>query len=339
MKYLFLVRSLALPVFLTGKLAIAQDIDIPELQGDIEIFAGVLEDALDLNQSSGLFGMSLGGVDATYLYRQGILIEVRSALANQRNRLNLLSLNSAMQSMQAGGNPFERMINRLNSPPVLVEQSNDEEAYGYYQDMMDRIAKIDYSLVISESIQQASESMRILRALGDLDEYSYENMLGELDSMRGRLQENNNQLNEIEEEMRAETRIQNNANIDSEVSNRLDELLQRFEPLREEAIAQAADLKEQADRAERSYVQIWNADVRAFEQGLYIAVCNYGAALATLPDGERISFILKGLGEDLQNSSRRTDKTHILTKNDVQECQSGQIDSSELEDRSVQYSY
>ena len=52
----------------------AQDINLADLQGNIEIFAGVLEDALELNQNSGLFGMSLGGLDATYLYRQGVLI-------------------------------------------------------------------------------------------------------------------------------------------------------------------------------------------------------------------------------------------------------------------------
>ncbi len=68
-------------------------------------------------------------------------------------------------------------------------------------------------------------------------------------------------------------------------------------------------------------------------------MCNYGSTLRALPENESISVILKGLGEDEVNANRRPDKVHVLSKIDVQQCQSGEIDVAELESRSAQYSY
>ena len=320
----------------------AQDINLADLQGNIEIFTGVLEDALELNQSSGLFGMSLGGLSATYLYRQGVMIEVRSPLANQRNQLRLASLNSAMQSMQTGTNPFERMVRRASPPLVLPSERTNENADSFYELMMERITKIDYSLAVSNFIQQASDSARSLRALGNIDEPAYEELRAELDIMRERLQENIGQLSQFEEELRRESEnlgASESVITESEASVRLDDLVARLEPLREQAMSKAEQLKRQTELAEQSYVERWHEDVSEFEESLYIAMCNYGATLRELPNDESISIILKGLGEDDANSNRRPDQVHVLSKIDVQECQNGVIDVAELRDRSAQYSY
>jgi len=320
----------------------AQDINLADLQGNIEIFTGVLEDALELNQNSGLFGMSLGGLSATYLYRQGVMIEVRSPLANQRNQLRLASLNSAMQSMQTGTNPFERMVRRASPPLVLPSERTNENADSFYELMMERITKIDYSLAVSNFIQQASDSARSLRALGNIDEPAYEELRAELDIMRERLQENIGRLSQFEEELRRESEnlgTSESVITESEVSLRLDDLVARLEPLREQAMSKAEQLKRQTELAEQRYVERWHEDVSEFEESLYIAMCNYGATLRELPNDESISIILKGLGEDDANSNRQPDQVHVLSKIDVQECQNGAIDVAELRERSTQYSY
>ena len=320
----------------------AQDINLADLQGNIEIFTGVLEDALELNQNAGLFGMSLGGLSATYLYRQGVMIEVRSPLANQRSRLRLASLNSAMQSMQTGTNPFERMVRRASPPLVLPSERTNENADSFYELMMERITKIDYSLAVSNFIQQASDSARSLRALGNIDEPAYEELRAELDIMRERLQENIGQLSQFEEELRRESEnlgTSESVITESEVSLRLDDLVARLEPLREQAMSKAEQLKRQTELAEQRYVERWHEDVSEFEESLYIAMCNYGATLRELPNDESISIILKGLGEDDVNSNRQPDQVHVLSKIDVQECQNGAIDVAELRERSTQYSY
>lgn len=349
MKRFALIYSLVFTGFSVSMQSRAQDFDLQELQGNIEIFSGVLEDALDLNQSSGLFGMSLGGVDTTYLYGQGVLVELRTPLANQRNRLSLASLNSALGQISAGaldvpagGNPFERMVRRASPPDVLpAETANSENASSFYESMMERIAKIDYSLIVSNSIQQASDSARSLRVLGNVDESAYEELRTELDAMRARSQEYIEQLGQLEEEIRAAENSEQAGDsvLENSVSSRLDELVARLEPLREQAMAKAAELKEQTELAEQRYVERWHEDVREFEQNMYAALCSYGSTLRVLPDDESISLILKGLGDDEANDSRRPNKVHVLNKSDVLQCQSGEIDITELRNRSAQYSY
>ena len=75
----------------------AQDIQLQNLQRNIDIFSGVLDEALELGQTSGIFGMRVGGIDSTYLYGQGVVMEVRTPLANSRNRM-LLSVQALVCS-------------------------------------------------------------------------------------------------------------------------------------------------------------------------------------------------------------------------------------------------
>mgnify|MGYP006157463131 CR=1 FL=1 len=137
--------------------AAAQAPQLADLQRNIEIFSGVLEDALGFKESKGLFGLSLGGIESTYLIGQGVLLEVRTPLANSRNRLSLASLNSAMQSLQVRRNPFESIAlsqsrteshssptqaSSIESSPVMALRSQSAESANFYNEMMGRIATI-----------------------------------------------------------------------------------------------------------------------------------------------------------------------------------------------------
>ena len=83
MKHLLL--KLLTAIFLITSVSLsAQEIAIQSLRQNIDIFTGVLEDALGIAQSTGLFGMSIGGIDSTYLYGQVGVLEVRTSLANRR---------------------------------------------------------------------------------------------------------------------------------------------------------------------------------------------------------------------------------------------------------------
>ena len=318
----------------------SQGVNFSDLQLNIGIFTGVMEDALELDQNTGLFGMRLGGIYATYLVGQGVLFEVRTPLANERNRLSLVSLNSAMQPLQPGENPFER-IGRQTRPLTSLPQENDStEAYGLYQNMMERISKVDYSIAVSKAIEQASVSVRSLRTLGNVDDVEYEELQIELEVMRENMQENIDQIGALEQEIRVASAATNQADsVESEVSSRLDLLLGKIEPLRQRAMSRAVELKAETELAEQRYIARWHDEVSEFEQNLYMVMCNYGSTLRALPENENISIILKGLGEDSESTTRRPDKIHILLKRDVQECQQGEIDIAELRERSEHYSY
>ncbi len=321
----------------------AQDVQLEGLQRNIEIFSGVLEDALDFEEAKGLFGLSLGGIESTYLVNQGVVLEVRTPLANSRNRLNLASLNSAMQSLQVRGNPFESMLSAQSAAagdsPVMALRSQSAEPSSFYTEMMEKIANLDFSLAVNNAIAQANESARSLRSLGTVDDSDYEQLRADLDTLRADMREKMQGLREVEAEIReSAAQAVTDMNLEQQMRNKLDELMAQIEPLRAQAVAKAAELKQRREEAERDYSARWKQDVVAFEDKLYQVMCDYGSTLRELPGDERVSIILTGLGEPGPDQ-RRTDKIHVFNKADLQDCQSGAITVAALRERSNQYSY
>lgn len=316
----------------------AQEIDIRQLRQNIEVLSGVLEEALSLNQTAGLFGIALGGVESTYLHGQGIVMEVQTPLANRRNRLSLAALSSTMQSLGARANPFEAMRRGVAEEAARAEAAA-APADAFYREMMDRIADIDYSLIVNITMQQASNSARSLRSLGELDDDAYQQLQAQIEALRQRTQSGLSDLRALEVEIRQSGAADGSASAAREaLSARLDALLGRIEPLREEAVAFAQELRDQTEGASARYVEAWQQELAQLETDLYTALCDFGASLRALPAEEYLSIILTGLGADADDN-RRTDKVHVLGKADIQQCQSGTIDVATLRRRSVEYSY
>ena len=323
--------------------ASAQDQQLESLQRNIDIFSGVLEDALDFEEAKGLFGLSLGGIESTYLIGQGVVLDVRTPLANSRNRLNLASLNTAMQSLQSRGNPFESIARAQSAPtqasPIMALRSESADSSSFYSEMMDRVANVDYSLIVNNAIAQANESARSLRSLGTVDESDYALLRSDIEALRADLGQKMQGLREVEAQIRESTsQAIAESQINEEIRSKLDAVVAQIEPLREQAVAKAAELKLRSEQAEQAYSQRWEQDVEAFEDKLYLAMCDYGSTLRELPLDERVSIILTGLGEQGEDQ-RRTDKIHVFSKADLLECQTGDISVATLRERSDQYSY
>ena len=329
--------------------ATAQAPQLEGLQRNIDIFSGVLEDALDFEESKGLFGLSLGGIESTYLIGQGVVLELRTPLANSRNRLSLASLNSAMQTLQVRGNPFEALAlsqSRAQSlsssapaSPVMALRNQSADSTSAYNQMMERVANVDYSLAVNNAIQQATESARSLRSLGSIDEGDYAELRAEIEGLRAEMGEKMQDLREIEAQITESTsQAITQSNIEEELRLKLNTVMAQIEPLREQAVAKAAQLRRRSEQAEQAYTQQWQQDVVMFEDKLYQAMCDYGSTLRELPRDERVSIILTGLGVQGADQ-RRTDKIHVFNKADLQACQSDDISVATLRERSNQYSY
>jgi hypothetical protein len=329
--------------------ATAQGPQLEDLQRNIDIFSGVLEDALDFEESKGLFGLSLGGVESTYLIGQGVVLEVRTPLANSRNRLSLASLNSAMQTLQVRGNPFETLAlsqSRTQSlsssapvPPVMAMMNQSADSTSVYTQMMEQIADVDYSLAVNNAIQQAAESARSLRSLGSVDDGDYEELRADIEGLRAEMGKKMQGLRELEAQIRESTvQAIADSNIEEEMRLKLDTVIAQIEPLREQAVAKATELRLRSELAEQAYTQRWQQDVVVFEDKLYQAMCDYGSTLRELPSHERVSIILTGLGQQGEDL-RRTDKIHVFSKANLQECQLDNISVATLRERSDHYSY
>lgn len=334
-------------VLLTSSHAVSQDIEIEDLQRNIDIFSNILEEVLELDQGSGLFGLTLAGIDNNYLLGQGVVFEIRTPLANRRNRINLASLNSAMQSLQIRTNSFVSTrtaalsadSDLLSPLTLMLDQANS-----YYLEMMEKLVNFDYSFIISSAIQQALDSSRSLRSLDGIGEEEYELLRNEIEIMRISMNNNLGELQEIEQEIRransdAALASENSSERESDIGLRVDTLLTNIESLRERVVTKAQELKERNEAAKLEYMQRWERDLIDFESDLYLALCDYGSSLRELPENENISIILIGLGEESTQSTRRTNKVHIISKASVLRCQRGEIDSLILQQRSAKYSY
>jgi len=311
---------------------------------DLTLFSGILSEALKLSDPGGLFGRSLGGISSTYLVNQGVVFEVRSPLANRRNRMGLASLSSAMQALQLQENPFFAMRRSiptvsLESPSLAAESTIQDDRY---QLLRDQIANIDFSLVVNTAVQQATHSVRALRALGSVDEATYNALFAEIESLRGRVGERVDELRLLEAELRKSSSVSSGAGSSDEareaLAARLESLIKNLAPIREEALTLAADLKERAARAEAEFADQWQRDLTSLEEDLYASLCAYGETLERIPAHESLSFVLKGLG-DQPAGARRTDKVHIVLRSDLSRCVEGEIDWPQLWSVSVSYSY
>ncbi|MBU13970.1 MAG: hypothetical protein CMQ14_02655 [Gammaproteobacteria bacterium] len=338
-----LSAALSILLCLLFQSGFAQSEQLQEIQRDLALFTGILEEELGLNESAGLFGRSLGGISSTYLMSQGVVFEVRSPLANRRNRMGLASLSTAMQALQLQENPFLAM---RRSQPVAAAQTTALAADITNQDsrylqLQDQIANIDYSLVMNTAIQQATHSVRALRALGSVDEDGYEALFGKVEALRGQIETNVAELRSLEAELRVHQVEPDSAAESADASGiqqRVNDLLQRLELIKAEALALASDLRQRSAQAEAEFALQWQQDLLTFERALYGTLCEYGETLIHIPGRESLSFILQGLGDDREDS-RRTDKVHIVKQEDVSACVVQAFDSESLRARSTIYSY
>ena len=337
------IKTVLLPIAFTlyGQGLAAQDFSVAQLQKNIDIFSGVLAEALGLEQATGLFGISLGGIDNTYLYGQGVVLEVRTSLSSRRNTLGLASLTSTLQNMQSRSNPFAALSqaeSNAGSSPRTLALSAANEAEDFYRSMMDRIANVDYSLRFNTALQQASDYARSLRTLGDLEDADYEQLRADLEAIRAEMQTEFARLRTLESELQAVASAAADSVDQADLQSSLDTVLAKLEPLRDRAVAKAEELRERSQQAEQDYAARWQAEVVEFEANLYQAMCDYGSMLHELPADEYVSVILTGLGEEA-DANRRTDKVHVFSFSDLQQCQSGAIDQQLLQERVTQYSY
>ena len=131
------------------------------------------------------------------MFDQGILLEIRTPLASARNRLQLTSLQSAMRTLQIE-NPFEQFLQQNSSSDLIF--TDDSQANTFYQSLLDRIATIDSALTFSRANQEASDSARLLRELGNI-EVDYEKLRMELQDLKVSMDESVVALAKLEEDM------------------------------------------------------------------------------------------------------------------------------------------
>ena len=110
-----------------------------------------------------------------------------------------------------------------------------------------------------------------------------------------------------------------------------------MESLEQLAVDNAQKLANRAELAEESYLKAWQEDVLEFELSLFDNVCSSRSLSQLLPTGEKLTFLLKGIGEETVEVGMNSDKIHVLNKSDLTNCYNERINAGELIERSHKY--
>lgn len=321
----------------------SQEVDLDSLQESISIFSSIVEESLELDQATGIFGNRLGGVDSIYLYGQGAVLEIRTPLANQKNQMGFSSLGRAMRSINRA-NPFAAISTQ--SANTSLNASGDNSAM--QEGLMGKMASVDFSLVVNSSIQQAAAAARSLRNIGSVDDAGYAQLQQELDSLRVQTSEKMAEMrsliaNSVDQQSAAERETSTQGSVAAQDGSfdfkiEYDAFMARVEPLKEQALKKAAELQARSEQAQKEYAVRLEQDIEAFEVKLFATLCTYGATLRELPNNESVSIILEDLGDETERS-KQSDKVHVVAKADLLKCQSGEMNAVSLLAESTTYSY
>lgn len=328
--------------------AIAQDADaqIDELRKSVDIFAGVLREALGLNNRAGIFSPLNGSVQGLYLAEQGVMLELVTPLSNTRSFYGVQSLSSSLQELSgqlsslAATQTMRLQRIELNGPGGASDSTvQADPAQAPYRALLERLARIDFSAEIETSLRTAAEAASSLNLSGHIDRAAYEALVQEMSELRQQMSEQalafQSLRNRIGEEGAAAQAA--DPTVTSRWQSEIDALQRSIEPIREAARLKAQELREQSEQSRLAREEQWRRDLVTFEVNLYKVVCDYSAALRPLPEEEHLTLVLKGLGEE--TDIRREDRIHVLQKADMQRCLLGEITSEQLQNSARIYSY
>lgn len=315
--------SLALSMVVSSAIAQPTAEALERSRQELGVFSDLLSVGLGLDEPGGLFGMNVGSIQSRYLFGQGAYLEIRSPLANRRQRLSLAALSSTMRDLQSSQNPFSR-FSAAPSSQALDAGTADSALVA---SLASRIQDVDYELIVSSALRQASEAAEALRSLEGIDDATYADIRQELAELRRDLQAN---LSEMSEAVARANSVPTGAPYAVAVP-----LSERIAMLRQIAQQKAEELGEQLEQAQSDYQQRWFAEREAFERALYASACTESEQLVSFEDSETLAIVLAGLGDE--GARLRPDRMHMLSIAELRRCASGAIAPSDIS--AVVYSY
>lgn len=342
-----MIARLGIVILVTASVSVvlpveAQQPDQSELRRNVEIFSGVLLEGLELNETPNLFGINIGRINSVYLQDQGVVMEIRTPLANRRSRVTLNAMATSIQNLAGQSNPFA-LVQRPASPSRTMALGIQQESVAEGMDninILSEIQAIDYSTLIGNALRQAGATARSLLEVDGLNQTEFNSLNRQLDEMRISLAQLMTEAREYQAGLSTETAgaATDQADASQDWQAKVDQLKAGFEQLVSSAAETASQLTEQYEDARIQYAEQWQAEVLALEESLYVLLCDYGASLRSLPENEHLTIVFPNLGDESSDQSP-TDKVHVIRKSDLAACQSGDIDAVALKQRASIYSY
>ena len=324
----------------------AQDaVDYEAIGKNLDAFSVVLRDSLGLGGRSGSFNPFASMSSAYYLAGQGAVIELNSPLARSRATIGMPSLGATLQQLAEdfagdnsppGGNRRQYMQELRDSMTLSMQAESAPEKY---REIMRKVADVDFPTEVDKAIRSARDSLRSLRGSQEIDQETLREIDAQMDSLRDELLGNVDALQSMRADMSASLRetLEEHDDQLQQWQESLDSLLARVAPLRDSAMEKATQLGELRDAELAKREAQWQTELAEFESTLNQSVCEYGVLLRELPTDEKLSLILKGLGDKGRGASE--DRIVVYNKADILRCQSGAITALQLQQSAQSYSF
>jgi len=340
-----LVLALLLPVLPANAQNLSAE-QLEEMRRSIDVFSGVLRESLGFNERRGVFSPRTGDVQGHYLAGQGIVLEMITPLQGYRSSTSMQSLNSALEGLSSqlgslitGGVAPRPDLEAMRDSMALSLRS--DEIAAFYREQMQQLSALLDMPAVEQALASAFASANSLRNLGGMDSEGMERVNQQLQDLREQLAQRLTETEALRRELR-ERALQADAlpseAIQQSWQQARDQLQVQVAALQEQVAAQAQALRERNEALEAERLVAWQQDVTALEEQVFVVVCDYAAGLRVLPDGERLTLMLTGLGAYV-GDGRRPDRIHVFNKADLLACQRGDIAPEEMRSRAVSYDF
>lgn len=286
--------------------------DLTGLSKDVQIMTGILQTAL--KQQMDRQGTQIRDIDASYFAGQGVVFE----MGTNHGRWNfsfdfgdlLAGLPVPVPPAPPVGSEIEVDVFSFDDHESIREFTEEamEHAHHALREAKERLRDLK-----EDERELGWEAREIARRKKDID---FEMRRADKDRKKD-LQERLRELEKEEQELKKKQ---------AEV-NKYAENLEK-ETKEKQAKQQAAKEKQQ------------KRFLASFEGTIADSLCRYGAGLKSLPNNEKINFVLKGIGAVKDNRRNvKQDRVYVFNNKDVKDCVTGKLDGNKLLTRANVYMF
>lgn len=326
---------------------------LDDLQRSAEVFSATLTESLGLNERQGIFSPRNGHINGRYLARQGMVFEIvmpdaaRAGLAG----FNLQQLDESLSVLsQQLGTMVERGLVHRPDPEAIREAMalslRSGEVAEFYREKLQDVSALSESVNVERALARASATLQRLQADGVLNSEEMSEAREHLDELHQEAFSNIQSLRELQQEIRREgleaVELPDTAQVENWESA-LSGMNARLAEVESRAREQLTELQVQQQRLREQNQQAQQQALASFESSLFETVCDYAAAMRSLPDQEYVTLILANAGGRDANAADEAqpprDRVHVLTRDAIAQCRQGEIDGSALAASASTYNY
>lgn len=292
------------------------DDHLEKLHKDTLIMQNIM--TTSLKQDSRRSGIRFRKIETGYLAGQGLVFDVHTSNSTGNMHFNF-NFNDIMQEVENFADAFDRHDVHGDSDNVVVPDIPDGFSFSF--DMNE-----DAEEMIEESRERTREAHRHNRERWrDLREKEKE--------LDWEHRERERNIRDYEFELR-HSDDERKAKIEKEVKE-IKKELEKIESRKAEYEKLALELEEEEKTRKSKEQEAKLRQVKSFlanfESTIAETLCDYGSGLKSLPDNEKVNFILKDFAKGKNQKSRdEMDKVYVFNLKDVRDCVLEKITPNDL---------